>query len=399
MILNKNSSEYVKNKEYKKMNLVYRLFVLCGVIFLVVIYFSDEISEKKLQMQYSFFIDDYKKYANNKLGFDSVFLDEVFKNSSGIYGLYRKVETKRKNDILNANNIDILLNADIVKKGQEFIKNHIEELQMIEKKYKVDSSILVAFLGLQSLYCSLNKEEFSDINNNINSFDEISVLSTLALGGEYSDEFKKELDEYIGLLKNNNVNLDQFGDSEGRFSCLGFSPAEYSRYGVDENLDGIVDLSKNYMDILASASNYLIKMGWKDYNSWGFVVSLPMNVDDVSENLQLINFKKIGFKQYNGDSLPDSKDVYTLINTNFNGRLALLVNSNFYNLVGDGKSLSYTVSLAFLSKELNDFIKYYKALDYSKKIDEKDKRINTVEPVKEELYRNYYKKRQINDAK
>ena len=71
------------------------------------------------------------------------------------------------------------------------------------------------------------------------------------------------------------------------------------------------------------------------------------------ENLQLINFKKIGFKQYNGDSLPDSKDVYTLINTNFNGRLALLVNSNFYNLVGDGKSLSYTVSLAFLSKELN----------------------------------------------
>jgi hypothetical protein len=115
--------------------------------------------------------------------------------------------------------------------------------------------------------------------------------------------------------------------------------------------------------------------------------------------LQLINFKKIGFKQYNGDSLPDSKDVYTLINTNFNGRLALLVNSNFYNLVGDGKSLSYTVSLAFLSKELNDFIKYYKALNYSKKIDEKDKRINTVEPVKEELYRNYYKKRKINDAK
>jgi membrane-bound lytic murein transglycosylase B len=189
------------------------------------------------------------------------------------------------------------------------------------------------------------------------------------------------------------------GDFEGRFSCLGFSPAEYSRYGVDENLDGIVDLNKNYMDILASASNYLIKMGWQDYNSWGFVVSLPMNVDDVSENLQLINFKKIGFKQYNGDSLPDSKDVYTLINTNFNGRLALLVNSNFYNLVGDGKSLSYTVSLAFLSKELNDFIKYYKALNYSKKIDEKDKRINTVEPVKEELYRNYYKKRKINDAK
>ena len=67
--------------------------------------------------------------------------------------------------------------------------------------------------------------------------------------------------------------------------------------------------------------------------------------------------------------------------------------------MGDGKSLSYTVSLAFLSKELNDFIKYYKALNYSKKIDEKDKTINSVKPVKEELYRNYYKKRKINDAK
>jgi multidrug efflux pump subunit AcrA (membrane-fusion protein) len=276
------------------MNLVYRLFVLCGVIFLVAMYFSDEISAKKLQMQYSFFIDDYKKYANKKLGFDSVFLDEVFKNSSGIYGLYKQVETKRKNDILNANNIDILLNADIVKKGQAIVKLGDDAQKLNYENAKLLAKYSDAYANKEKLQQAQTELELAKLkmDNEFSLLERQKKLWAQEIGSK-NDIDQREL-SYKNAKSNFNANKLRINDlkkqidfqSEQTKRTASISSTSMNDYIIKSEIDGkIYSLTKEKGEMVNTQTPIAV-IG----DASKFYVELQVDEYDISK---LVNGQKV----------------------------------------------------------------------------------------------------------
>lgn len=78
------------------------------------------------------------------------------------------------------------------------------------------------------------------------------------------------------------------GSWAGAMGHFQFMPSTYNAYAVDYDDDGVADIWDSFDDAIASAANYLSKLGWKADEPWGQEVKLPWNFD----------YKLVGAKKY-----------------------------------------------------------------------------------------------------
>ncbi len=53
-----------------------------------------------------------------------------------------------------------------------------------------------------------------------------------------------------------------YGSWAGALGNFQFMPSSILKYGIDYDKDGLIDLKKSNYDSIASAANYINKMGW-----------------------------------------------------------------------------------------------------------------------------------------
>ena len=138
--------------------------------------------------------------------------------------------------------------------GVTFWNKYRSALQRAEQTYKVDAAIIVAIIGVETLY-----------GRNKGSWRVIDALATL--GFDYPRRgkfFQKELEEYLLLAKEERV--DPFslkGSYAGAMGWGQFIPSSYRAYAVDFDGDGRRDLLTNPVDAIGSVANYFSEHGWK----------------------------------------------------------------------------------------------------------------------------------------
>ena len=145
------------------------------------------------------------------------------------------------------------VNAARIEAGRRFYEQHAEALQRAAKIYGVPEEIIVAIIGVETVY-----------GRNMGGFRVIDALATLAF--DYpprADYFRGELENYLLHGRQESIDvLGQKGSYAGAIGIPQFMPGSYRRYAVDFDGDGHIDIWSNPVDAIGSAASYFKQHGW-----------------------------------------------------------------------------------------------------------------------------------------
>lgn len=145
------------------------------------------------------------------------------------------------------------VNRKRIKLGREFWEKYRPTLRRAEKKYGVPQEIVVALIGVETIY-----------GENMGNYRVLDALTTLAFDYPRRAEFfRGELEQYLLLARDQEFDLlDTRGSYAGAMGIPQFMPSSYRKYGVDFNGNGKTDLRGEARDAIGSVANYLQGYGW-----------------------------------------------------------------------------------------------------------------------------------------
>ncbi len=149
-----------------------------------------------------------------------------------------------------------LLTRTSVERGQRVIRDNLNELKRIEALFGVEKEVLVAVYRVET-YFGRYTGDYPVFN---------SLLTMALLENRRSAWAEQEWINLILLCRERGLDpLSIKGSWAGAFGLCQFVPSSYSKFAVDGNEDGRVDLF-NVVDALASIANYLKCSGWEKGN-------------------------------------------------------------------------------------------------------------------------------------
>jgi membrane-bound lytic murein transglycosylase B len=179
-------------------------------------------------------------------------LAQAQKQESVIKAIERPAESKSW-----AQYQDIFLIPKRIEGGVEFWNKHAKTLARAEQQFGVPAQIIVAILGVETLY-----------GERMGTYRVIDTLVTQAFefpADSWRARFGAEqLESLILLAKEQKFNpLELEGSYAGAMGYGQFIPTSYRAYAVDFDGDGIDDIWHNPVDAIGSIANYLKENGWR----------------------------------------------------------------------------------------------------------------------------------------
>jgi len=148
----------------------------------------------------------------------------------------------------------LFIKQSMLEKGDAYLKENQGNFSAIEKKYRVDSAIVAAILGIET--------KFGQLHGNKPILDSLYTLSTGF--PRRADFFRKQLGAIIKISRQDKLKLDELkGSYAGAFGTIQFIPTSFRDYAVDEDGDGVRDVFNSQQDIIASVANYFQKHEWQ----------------------------------------------------------------------------------------------------------------------------------------
>ena len=138
----------------------------------------------------------------------------------------------------------------------------------VEKKFNVEKELLLALWGIET-----------NFGKHVGKMDIISSLATLSFDKRRSEFFSKELITLLKLIDQKLVDADTlYGSWAGAFGNFQFMPSAIENYAIDYDKNGKIELKQSLHDALASAANYINKIGWKYKSSCFHKVELTKSI-------------------------------------------------------------------------------------------------------------------------
>jgi membrane-bound lytic murein transglycosylase B len=149
---------------------------------------------------------------------------------------------------------DLFLTPARLKGGLDYWAANRKALEKAQKKYGVPPEIIVAILGVETLYGEKQGEHRV-----------LDALATLAFNyPKRSPYFTHELKEYLLLCREHQVPVTQYkGSYAGAIGQPQFMPSSYRKFSVNFGNKRKSDLVTNNEDSIASIANYFYHHGWK----------------------------------------------------------------------------------------------------------------------------------------
>ena len=145
------------------------------------------------------------------------------------------------------------INPKRINGGLQFWQRHADALQRAESQYGVPQEVIVALIGVETLY-----------GKNSGKYSVLDALTTLAFDYPHrADFFRDELEQYLLLVRDQDFELFNIkGSYAGAMGIPQFMPSSYRKYAVDFSGDGKIDLLHDPVDAIGSVANYLKQYGW-----------------------------------------------------------------------------------------------------------------------------------------
>jgi membrane-bound lytic murein transglycosylase B len=145
------------------------------------------------------------------------------------------------------------VNSQRIKFGLEFWYKYRTALQRAEREYGVPQEIILAVIGVETIY-----------GQDVGTFRTLDVLTTLAFDyPQRADFFRSELENFLLLAREQEFDLLSIhGSFAGAVGMPQFMPSSYRTYAVDFNGNRKIDLMNEADDAIGSVANYLKGYGW-----------------------------------------------------------------------------------------------------------------------------------------
>ncbi|MCA0403988.1 MAG: lytic murein transglycosylase B [Proteobacteria bacterium] len=242
---------------------------------------------------------------------------------------------------------NLFLTTERVQAGLEFWRQNKAILQKAEKRFNVPANIIVAIIGIETLY-----------GKHQGNYRVLDALSTLAFNyPRRAPFFTKELKEYLLLCREHKVNPTAYlGSYAGAMGKPQFMPSSYRYYAADFSGNPKKDLMNDDNAVIASVANYFHKHGWKMNQG----IAQPALVNGGAKNIntdlkqatyQLLQLEKAGVKPLTAAySVPKKVGLISL--TTDTGSEFWLAYPNFYVITRYNSSPQYAMAVYLLSQQL-----------------------------------------------
>lgn len=197
----------------------------------------------------SHFIDDMVKHHH----FSRQYLIQVMNSAQiqpQIIESMEKPYEKKTWDLYKA----LFLTPQRLQAGLDYWRANRLALQKAQARYHVDASIIVAIIGVETLY-----------GERQGTYRVLDALTTLAFNyPKRAPYFKKELAEYLLLCREHGVHPAQYtGSYAGAMGVPQFMPSSYRHFAANFTGQPKKDLMHDHQAVIASVANYFHHHGWK----------------------------------------------------------------------------------------------------------------------------------------
>ena len=242
-----------------------------------------------------------------------------------------------------------------IQAGLAYWRSHAGWLKRAEERWGVPASIVMAIIGVETLY-----------GQHSGGFRVLDALATLAFDfppkrRDRSAFFRSELEELLVLAHRERIAAASLkGSYAGAIGLPQFMPGSINRWAVDFDEDGHIDLLGNGADAIGSVAHYLAAFGWVKDMPTHYAVAVPVEASDRAFLLGpdiLPSFTPAQFVE-RGALLPDEalrhEGLLALVELQ-NGEAApsfVAGTSNFYAITRYNWSSYYAMAVIELAAEL-----------------------------------------------
>lgn len=166
------------------------------------------------------------------------------------------------------------VNDPHITEGNAFWKANSAALERAAREHGVPEEIIVAIIGVETLY-----------GRQSGGFRVIDALTTLSFDfPPRAAFFRSELEQYLLFARDQQVDVFSVkGSYAGAIGIPQFMPGSYRRYAVDFDGDGVADLRASAADAIGSVANFLRQHGWRR----GELIALPAQVNGAAHRAML----------------------------------------------------------------------------------------------------------------
>ena len=235
-----------------------------------------------------------------------------------------------------------------VNKAKKLLKKNTNLFIDIEKKFLVEKEILLALWGIET-----------NFGKHVGKMDIISSLATLSYDKRRRDFFSSQLLILLKLIDNKLLNPKTlYGSWAGAYGNFQFMPSTINKYAIDYDGDNKIELKLSLEDSLASAANYINKIGWKKGQPCFYKVKLTNKINkkyinssarQINHRLKISKWKKKGVVNYNGTDLDSNLKAALILPDGKPGSPAFLIFENYEKILKWNRSLRFGISVCTLA--------------------------------------------------
>ena len=321
--------------------------------FFFIFLFLTEYTKASTSEEFKIWLKDFKTEAIQK-GISEQTVNLVFKNARYLEKVIKY--DRRQPEFIELTEIYVNKRAtkNRARKAKALYLQNKKLLDEVEKKFLVEKELLLAFWGIET-----------NFGKYVGKMDIVSSLATLSFDKRRSAFFSKQLLILLGLVDKKIIEIDTlFGSWAGAIGNFQFMPSTIKSYAIDYDKDGKIDLKKSTKDSVASAANYIHRMGWKQGAHCYIEVQLKKEIKDklvnysarkISNKLTIKKWKRLGV-ELPAEIEINKKIKAALISPDGKTSPKFLVFDNYEKVLKWNRSLRFGISVCKLANMIKNDI-------------------------------------------
>ena len=327
------------------MHFFFKIFTLL-FLFKVLTFYS--VSAATPDTDFETWLTSYKKIALKK-GISQKTIDVAFKN---VKFLEQVIKYDRKQPEFFEDTVTYVSKRATdskAKKAEELLKKNTHLFSEIENKFKVEKEILLALWGIETHF-----------GKHVGKMDIISSLATLSYDKRRRDFFSSQLLTLLRLIDKKLIDPSKlYGSWAGAYGNFQFMPSSISRYAIDYDGNNKIELKASLADSLASAANYINKIGWKKGQPCFYRVKLTKKVKKkyinfsakkITHKLRISKWKSKGVVSIDGSELKTNLKAALILPDGKPETPTFLVFDNYEKILKWNRSLRFGISVCTLAE-------------------------------------------------
>jgi membrane-bound lytic murein transglycosylase B len=248
-----------------------------------------------------------------------------------------------------------------IQAGARFWRANADTLARAEAEFGVPAEIIVGIIGVETIY-----------GRDMGTFRVVDALATLAFDFPKTEKrdrtqfFKDELEQVLSLANRTNIDpLSLRGSYAGAMGLGQFMPSSWTKYAIDFDGDGKVDLFNSQADAIGSVANYFKNFNWKPGLPTHYSVSFDnakldkdaLLAPDILPTFSVDRFTALGaVLPGSAQSHPGPLALVELLNGNDGAPQYIAGTENFYAITRYNWSSYYAMSVIDLGAEVKAIV-------------------------------------------